>query len=71
MQLNTASTLMAFTNEFDIGQNVYYNAGNKYITTGAATLYAQTTGQHQWFNAPSGTAGNAISFTQAMTLLVM
>jgi hypothetical protein len=68
MQLNTASTLMAFTNEFDIGQNVYYNAGNKYITTGAATLYAQTTGQHQWFNAPSGTAGNAISFTQAMTL---
>jgi hypothetical protein len=68
MQLNTASTLMAFTNEFDIGQNVYYNAGNKYITTGAATLYAQITGQHQWFNAPSGTAGNAISFTQAMTL---
>ncbi|MFY7885035.1 MAG: hypothetical protein ACOVOV_09355, partial [Dolichospermum sp.] len=26
------------------------------------------TGQHRWFNAPSGTAGNAISFTQAMTL---
>jgi hypothetical protein len=68
IQLNTASTLMAFTNEFDIGQNVYYNAGNKYITTGAATMYAQTTGQHQWFNAASGTAGNAITFTQAMTL---
>ncbi len=28
----------------------------------------QLTGQHQWFTAPSGTAGNAISFTQAMTL---
>jgi hypothetical protein len=68
MQLNTASTLMAFTNEFNIGQNVYYNAGNKYITTGEATLYAQIAGQHQWFNAPSGTAGTAISFTQAMTL---
>jgi hypothetical protein len=68
LQLNTASTLMAFTNEFDIGQNVYYNAGNKYITTGAATMYAQTTGQHQWFNAASGTAGNTASFTQAMTL---
>ena len=25
-------------------------------------------GQHKWFTAPSGTAGNAISFTQAMTL---
>ena len=68
IQLNTASTLMAFTNEFNIGQNVYYNAGNKYITTGAATMYAQTTGQHQWFNAASGIAGNAITFTQAMTL---
>ena len=68
IQLNTASTLMAFTNEFNIGQNVYYNAGNKYITTGAATMYAQTTGQHQWFNAASGTAGNTITFTQAMTL---
>jgi hypothetical protein len=26
------------------------------------------TGQHRWYTAPSGTAGNAISFTQAMTL---
>jgi hypothetical protein len=25
-------------------------------------------GAHAWFNAPSGTAGNAISFTQALTL---
>jgi hypothetical protein len=28
----------------------------------------QGSGAHQWFTAPSGTAGNAISFTQAMTL---
>jgi hypothetical protein len=68
LQLNTASTIMAFTNEFDIGQNVYYNAGNKYITTGAATLYAQTGGQHLWYTAPSGTAGNAITFTEAMRI---
>jgi len=68
LQLNTASTLMAFTDEFDMGQNVYYNAGNKYITTGAATLYAQTGGQHQWYYAASGTAGNAISFSQGMLL---
>jgi hypothetical protein len=27
-----------------------------------------TNGQHQWFNAPSGSANAAISFTQAMTL---
>jgi hypothetical protein len=42
---------------------------SKYIYTGVAQRYAQTTeGQHQWFNAASGTAGNAITFTQAMTL---
>jgi hypothetical protein len=40
-----------------------------YLTTGdAATTYRQNGGVHAWFNAPSGTAGNAITFTQAMTL---
>lgn len=51
-----------------LGQNVYGNAGNKYISTAAASLYAQGGGAHYWYTAPSGTAGNAISFTQAMTL---
>ena len=49
--------------------NAYYNGTNWiYKTTNNATYYAQYNGQHQWFTAPSGTAGNAISFTQAMTL---
>jgi len=39
-----------------------------YYGTGNATHYEQTLGQHRFFTAPSGTAGNAISFTQAMTL---
>jgi hypothetical protein len=39
-----------------------------YITTNYATRYKQTSGQHQWFVAPSGTAGNAITFTQAMQI---
>jgi hypothetical protein len=40
-----------------------------YTPTGVAiSYYAQIDGAHQWFNAPSGTAGNVISFTQAMTL---
>jgi len=44
-------------------------AGNfVYLNTGAATQYQQTAGAHQWYNAPSGTAGNTITFTQAMTL---
>jgi hypothetical protein len=39
-----------------------------YGNNDAAVQYAQESGAHKWFNAPSGTAGNAITFTQAMTL---
>lgn len=48
--------------------NAYFNGGFKYGGTGYSTNYTQYQGQHQWLTAPSGTAGNAISFTQAMTL---
>jgi len=39
-----------------------------YKTSAAANRYEQTGGAHYWYNAASGTAGNTISFTQAMTL---
>ena len=41
-----------------------------YIANGYASYYRQSlsNGQHQWWLAPSGTAGNPITFTQAMTL---
>ena len=53
----------------NVGNNVILGAGgNTYLATAAATVYAQDAGAHQWYTAPSGTAGNAISFTQAMTL---
>ena len=49
--------------------NGYYDGTNwVYKNTGFVSYYSQTVGQHQWLTAPSGTAGNAISFTQAMTL---
>jgi hypothetical protein len=53
-----------------IGDNYYTDntPTNIYLTTGFATAYQQTTGEHRWLTAASGTAGNAISFTQAMTL---
>jgi hypothetical protein len=46
------------------------SAGNwVYKTTDEASRFvANTDGSFRFFNAPSGTAGNAISFTQAMTL---
>jgi hypothetical protein len=39
-----------------------------YAISQPAAQYRLFEGQHQWFNAPSGTAGTAITFTQAMTL---
>jgi hypothetical protein len=44
-------------------------AGWKYINSGyAAAQYYAASGAHVWRTAASGTAGNAITFTQAMTL---
>jgi hypothetical protein len=51
------------------GQNGYFNGTNwVYTTNGSATKIEQSFGAYRWYQAPSGTAGNAISFTQAMTL---
>lgn len=53
----------------DIGVNAYFNGSYLYAVTGsAASRYQQAIGTHAWYTAPSGTAGSAISFTQAMTL---
>jgi hypothetical protein len=52
----------------ELSSNQYYDGAYKYVITGVATRYAQNQGVHSWYNAASGTAGNTISFTQAMTL---
>jgi hypothetical protein len=52
-----------------LGNNTFYDGAYKYIATGdSATRYSQAAGAHSWSTAASGTAGNTISFTQAMTL---
>jgi hypothetical protein len=49
--------------------NAYIDAGGwKYAATAGAGRYDNAVGQHIWFSAASGTAGAAITFTQAMTL---
>jgi len=56
-------------NELNLRNNSYADGTvDRYLSSNYATTYAQQYGQHQWFSAPSGTAGNAITFTQAMTL---
>ena len=48
--------------------NTFDDGTEKYIGSTYASKYEQYESQHKWYTAPSGTAGNAISFTQAMTL---
>ena len=54
----------------EVSANRFINSSGQdiYVSSTAASVYQQATGAHFWFTAPSGTAGNAISFTQAMTL---
>jgi hypothetical protein len=68
MQLPTGAAITGFSNTTNLVQNAYFNGSWRYISTAAAALAQVTQGAHQWFTAPSGTAGNAISFSQVMTL---
>ena len=55
-----------------VTNNAYGTGSAAYTYLNATSLqaarYEQKLGTHAWFTAPSGTAGNAITFTQAMTL---
>jgi hypothetical protein len=49
--------------------NTFWNGSNWiYRLSSAAQRYEQDSNGHKFYTAPSGTAGNAITFTQAMTL---
>ena len=54
----------------EILNNAYASANNvfNYSDTNSAGRYSMQLGAHAWFTAPSGTAGDPITFTQAMTL---
>jgi hypothetical protein len=65
----TSSFVNSGAGDTSIGENRFFNGTNNiYLASTFASIYQQTTGQHRWFTAPSGTAGDAISFSQVMTL---
>jgi hypothetical protein len=72
LQFNRGSLVMGGAANVDtyFSSNAFWDgSGWKYIGTASATQYTQNAaGDHRWYTAASGTAGNAISFTQAMTL---
>jgi len=56
--------------DIQVRSNCFLNASgvSTYANTGFAANYEQYNSNHYWYIAPSGTAGNAITFTTAMTL---
>jgi hypothetical protein len=60
--------MFGYSNNNYLTANTYYDGAFKYKANGFASYYGQGSGAHQWHTAASGTAGNAITFTQAMTL---
>jgi hypothetical protein len=72
IQLGQGSSLWgaATGNNAAFDSNAYVNTSGSSIYVGStfATRYQQNDGAHKWSTAASGTAGNAITFTQALTL---
>ena len=72
IDLSTRGSVVGSSGGVNIVSNAYYN-GSSWIYKGStyASYMEQNVGNagaFGWFTAPQGTAGNAITFTQAMTL---
>lgn len=54
----------------NIFANAYRDSSyvRRYVNTGTANQFDMSSSGFRWFNAPSGTAGDAVTFTQHMTL---
>ena len=71
LQLGAVGTVgRANSGQTQLGFNYFINSSGQYIYIQSlhATRHEQISGEHRFFTAGSGTAGNAITFTQAMTL---
>jgi hypothetical protein len=70
MQLSYSAyiTGQTATEAMYMGSNAYWASGWKYINNGFASQYSQEAGIHIWYNAASGTAGNAITFSERMRI---
>lgn len=73
IQINNAgSSIAGFSGGglTEIRNNTYLNsAGSEiYTSSTAASVYTISGSQHFWYSAPSGTAGNAATFTQTLAV---
>ena len=71
VQVGIGSSFTGMTNDvnLNLANNARFDGTNWiYLANSPAERYRIWNGQHQWYTSASGTAGNTISFSQAMTL---
>jgi len=68
LQLGTTASTNYSYSKRGLTNNAYYDGNWRYYASAAASLYQPVGAVHSWYNAASGTAGNVISFTEAMRL---
>lgn len=65
VELKGIGAVVSANTNMQVGANWFYNGTDFiYKTTAAASYYQQNAGAHSWGTAPSGTAGNAFTFTE-------
>jgi hypothetical protein len=66
---NAANNISANGGSYlEITQNANFDSGWKYVGSAAASRYEQGVGGHYFFTAPSGTAGNAVTFSERVRI---
>ena len=70
IDIGTNGAVFAFSTNSGMAFNAFDDAAWKYKSSAFAgrSFFSTSNGSFVWLTAPSGTAGNPISFTQAMTL---
>ena len=69
LQISSSSLYNNGANATFVGSNYFFDGtNNKYINSATAAAYAQNGGEHIWYNAASGTAGNNVTFTERMRI---
>lgn len=69
-QISGSNAAYSGANNLWIGNNSFQNSSvqNVYVRSAAAALYELNGNNHKWYTAASGTAGNTITFTQALSV---
>jgi hypothetical protein len=67
MDVSSSGSFFGYTAQAGLSNNAYFDGSNWiYKNTAAAAFFRANAGAFEWYTAPSGTAGNAISFSQVM-----